>query len=196
MRHTQGFMVDACETWVNVDCTMKAEIIIFPYDAASGDSLFHRLIAELDSGNWARLRVAVAFARVSGNYRELLASLLKFAASGRTISLTFGADKFGGNSGTDRRAIEELVTEFDPFPNARVNLYHEEGRTFHPKIYLFDHETDQRALLILGSSNWSYGGLADNVESSVILHLNLSAEEDRCIFDRLDFCFENYWSES
>ena len=58
---------------------MKAELLLFPYDAAESKSLFHRLIAELSSGGWARLRAAVAFARVSGNSIELLDALVDFA---------------------------------------------------------------------------------------------------------------------
>ena len=175
---------------------MKAEILIFPYDATTGASLFHRLIAELRSGRWMRLRVAVAFARVSGNAQELLAALLDFASSGRTVSLTFGADKFGEDAGSDLQAIEQLVNQFESHPNARIHLYHESGRTFHPKIYLFDNETDQQALLIIGSSNWSYGGLAGNVEGNILLYLSLNIEEERTIYDQLVYCFVNYWTES
>lgn len=175
---------------------MNAELLLFPYDAAVGESLFHRLITELDSGRWTRLRAAVAFAKVSGNAEELLISLSNFAAAGGTISLTFGADTFGSDAGTDLQAIQQLVEQLKPFPQAEVHLYREGGRTFHPKIYLFDQEDDQRALLILGSSNWSRGGLADNVEASVLLHLQLEIDEERAIYRRLTHCFEDYWTEA
>ena len=174
---------------------MKAEILLFPYDAARGESLFHRMIAELRSGEWTRLRIAVAFARVSGNADELLAALVDFASSGGTVSLTFGADTFGGESGSDLQAIEQLVRRFEPYPNARIHLYHEGGRTFHPKIYLFDHTSSEKALLIVGSSNWSYGGLAGNVEANILLYLSLNIEEERGIYDRLVHCFADYWTE-
>jgi HKD family nuclease len=175
---------------------MKAELLLFPYDAAESKSLFHRLIAELSSGGWARLRAAVAFARVSGNSIELLDALVDFASSGRTVSLTFGADTFGADAGSDLQAIEQLVSRFEPYPNATVHLYHESSRTFHPKIYLFDQDENEKALLVIGSSNWSYGGLADNVEGNILLHLSLDIGEDRGIYDRLVYSFENYWTES
>ena len=175
---------------------MKAELLLFPYDAAESKSLFHRLIAELSSGGWARLRVAVAFARVSGNSNELVDALVNFASSGKTVSLTFGADTFGADSGSDLQAIGQLVSRFEPYPTAMVHLYHELGRTFHPKIYLFDHAANEKALLIVGSSNWSYGGLAGNVEGNLLLHLSLEIEEDRGIYDRMVHCFDNYWTES
>lgn len=174
---------------------MKAEILLFPYDAAEDNSLFHRLIAELRSGYWRRLRVAVAFARVSGNSDQLLNALIDFASSGRTVDLTFGADTFGADSGSDFQAVEQLISQLEPYSNASVHLYHESGRTFHPKIYLFDDEENERALLIIGSSNWSYGGLANNIESNILLYLNLDIKVEREIYDRLEYCFTNYWTE-
>ena len=174
---------------------MKAEILLFPYDAAQGKSLLHRLIYELSSDHWTRFRVAVAFARVSGNSDQLLDALLDFLSSGGIVGLTFGADMFGADSGSDLQALEQLVNRFDPYPNAKIHLYHERGRTFHPKIYLFDNQTHQKALLIVGSSNWSYGGLANNVESNMLLDLNLTIEDERAIYDRLAYCFEHYWTE-
>lgn len=174
---------------------MKADISFFPYDSVTGGSLFHRLIAELSSGGWTRFRAAVAFARNSGNAQELIKAMVDFAATG-TITLTFGADTFGNDPGTDLQAVEQLVSAFEPFPNAHVYLYRETGRTFHPKIYLFDHVQDQTALLIIGSSNWSYGGLAGNIENNLFLNLDLNVEEQRDIYDKVAFYFANYWTES
>jgi HKD family nuclease len=175
---------------------MKAEILLFPYDAAEDKSLFHLLIRELSSGGWTRLRAAVAFARVSGNSGELLDALVNFASSGGSVSLTFGADTFGTDSGSDLQAIEILVSRLEPYPNATIHLYHESGRTFHPKIYLLDHEANGEALIIVGSSNWSYGGLADNIEANILIYLSLNVEDEREIYDRLEYCFANYWTES
>ena len=98
--------------------------------------------------------------------------------------------------GSDLQAIQQLVSRFEPYPSARVHLYQESGRTFHPKIYLFDHAENEKALLIIGSSNWSYGGLAANVEGNILLYLSLGIEEERGIYDRLVHCFESYWTES
>jgi len=142
------------------------------------------------------LRAAVAFARVSGNSGELLDALVNFASSGGTVSLTFGADTFGRDSGSDLQAIEQLVGRLEPYPNATVYLYHESGRTFHPKIYLLDHEVNEEALIIVGSSNWSYGGLADNIEANILISLSLNVEDERELYGRLEYCFTNYWTES
>ncbi len=106
--------------------------------------------------------------------------------------MTFGADTFGADSGSDFQAIEQLVSRLEPYPNATIHLYHESGRTFHPKIYLLDHAANEKALMVVGSSNWSYGGLAGNIEANILIHLSLNIEEEREIYDRLSYCFANY----
>ncbi|MFW9973207.1 MAG: hypothetical protein ACFFDF_23690, partial [Candidatus Odinarchaeota archaeon] len=41
------------------------------------------------------------------------------------------------------------------------------------KLYLFSNEEKSRALLILGSSNWSKGGLVTNVEANILVNFDL-----------------------
>lgn len=172
------------------------ELLLLPYDSAQGSSLISRLIDELESGAWTRFRVAVAFARATGNAKELVAALLGFAARGGQVQLTFGADTFGPDAGTDLQAIELLTSALGAFQSAEVFLYHEPGRTFHPKVYLFDNETAGRALLIVGSSNWSRQGLGENVEANVVLHLALTCDGDAAVYEAITNCFEVYWTES
>ena len=184
---------------LNARYSMKTntEILLLPYDSANGASLLHRLISELESGNWSSFRAAIAFVKISGNYKELISALVKFAKGGGTIELTFGADTFGANTkGSDMEAVEVLVKELHKYPAARIFAYHEQGRTFHPKIYLFDSLKNENALVVVGSSNWSYGGLINNIEANVLVHLDLSKSEHLETFDRLEKCFTTYWSES
>ena len=54
-------------------------------------------------------------------------------------------------------AVEVLVNELHEYPSARIFAYHERGRTFHPKIYLF--EGAAKCELIIGSSNLTSQGL-------------------------------------
>ncbi len=175
----------------------ETEIIVLPYDAADGKSLVHRLISELEGGTWERFRAAIAFAKSSGNYKELLAALTSFAQAGNHIGLTFGADTFGKNTkGSDLDAFETLINELSEFPSVRLHLYHEKNRTFHPKIYLFDSKEKVRALLIIGSSNWSHGGMVSNVEADVVIHLDLSDKEHLATYEKMSSCFVDYWSEA
>ncbi|HEU0013248.1 MAG TPA: phospholipase D-like domain-containing protein [Longimicrobium sp.] len=140
---------------------------------------------------------AVAFARASGNDPALLDSLFRFASTpGHSVALTFGADLFGGTApASDLSALEVLLGGLAGLPRSHVYLYHEPNRTFHPKVYVFSNEAARRALVIIGSSNWSRGGLVDNVEANVALHLDLSDEDHRALFEEIRMNFEKYWSE-
>lgn len=172
------------------------EILTLPYDVPAGRSLLHRLIEELGNPDWTLFRAAVAFARSSGNYMELLDALRQFAERGGRVELTFGADTFSGEQqGSDYEAIAGLLNVLDTHETADVHLYHERGRTFHPKIYLFANQETQRALVIIGSSNWSEGGLVRNVEVDVLLHLDLGNADQLACFDRMNELFDLYWRE-
>lgn len=173
------------------------ELLVLPYATAEGRSLLHVLIEELRRGTWSRFRAAIAFAKTSGNFPDLLNALHGFAENGGVVELTFGADAFSGESkGSDLEAIEELVNELDRFPSAAVYLYHEKGRTFHPKIYLFNDSAEESALLIVGSSNWSEGGFASNVEANILVRLGLADAVHRKVYDDAQRCFADYWKES
>lgn len=173
----------------------EIEVIVLPYDSTKGGSMLARLIAELNSGVWTRFRAAVAFARSSGNDVNLVDALQNFASGGGVISLTFGADTFAGNAkGSDYDAIDEILNSLNS-ESANVYLYHEQSRTFHPKVYLFDNSDKQRALLIVGSSNWGEGGLVTNVEANIAVHLDLSKSSHEQIYAQIVECFVEFWSE-
>jgi phosphatidylserine/phosphatidylglycerophosphate/cardiolipin synthase-like enzyme len=175
----------------------KAQIdfLILPYDSQEGISLIGLLVEEL-AGRWKSFRAAVAFVRRSGNFPVLLDALRAFAAAGNTVSLTFGADLFGGDSpASDYQAVEELLSALEDYPNAAVNLYHEPHRTFHPKMYVFANEDEGVALIVLGSSNWSEGGLLNNVEANVIIRLDFLEPGHREFYEKALAYFTAYWSE-
>lgn len=171
-----------------------AEFLILPYAAAHGNSLLERLARELDDEKWDCFWGAVAFANESGNDRRLMEALTGFVARGGEVSLTFGADVFGeGNYGTQLTAVRTLLTALAAHESGNVFLYHERGRTFHPKIYLFS--GGDEALVIIGSSNWTRGGLAENVEANVLVKLNLAHADQRTAFEGLVETFRSYWTE-
>ncbi len=174
------------------------ELMFLPYAGASQETLVDVLVRELTSGRWSAFSAAVAFARESGNYRELLVSLTSFAKGGGTIELTFGASLFSEGlfsegAGSDYRAIEALLDELSVFPNVHLYLYHQPDRTFHPKLYLFASRT--HALLIIGSSNWTEGGFQRNVEVNVLMRLDLSDQEQKAAYDKTVEVFHTYWRE-
>jgi HKD family nuclease len=174
---------------------MKAdvELLFLPYAGAAQGTVADVLIRELRSGKWTIFRAAVAFARESGNFRELLDALVDFTAEGAALEMTFGANTFAEGEGSDYAAIETLLEELEKYPNARLNLYSEPDRTFHPKMFIFSNDTE--AFLLIGSSNWTHGGLVHNVEANVIIRLSLAEADQRTAFDDAVKIFDSYWKE-
>jgi len=174
----------------------ELEVLVQPYSLLEGRCLLVRLVEEFRAGNWEYFRAAVAFAKASGNYEELLLEMLQFAQRGGRIDATFGADTFGGEAaGSEYQAIKTIVDALAKEPSVRIFLYHENGRTFHPKVYMFSTSVEERALLIIGSSNWSTGGFWENIEVNVLIHLELNREDHGRCYQHLLSCFENYWSD-
>ena len=171
-------------------------ILLLPYATGEDDSLLHLLIQEFKSNQWTHFRSAIAFAKQSANYQDLLNAMIDFAKCDCSIEMTFGADLFGGAAkGTEYEALKKLISKLNEFPKVKFFLYHEYNRTFHPKLYLFSNENDGSGLLIVGSSNWSHGGLVDNVEANVIVKLDLDDPEHRTCYDEILEYFKIYWQE-
>jgi HKD family nuclease len=169
----------------------QAELIVLPYDSGSGRSLTHRLIAEFARPEWDKCRAAVAFINSSGNTQELLDATANFARRGKSIRITFGADTLGGEQGSEYLAVQDFLSALSQWPNVEAYLYHEPGRIFHPKVYFF--ENDRHALLIVGSSNWSHGGLFANIEANVALRLDLNDPADAAIRRKICDHFDTHW---
>lgn len=174
---------------------MSAEIefLALPFAAAENRSLVHVLSAEFRKRDWSHFRAAIAFARFSGSYVELFDAMQQFAQRGGRIDLTFGADKFSGDgSGSEYAAVQEVLARLGAESSVNVYLYHEIGRTFHPKIYVFN--SDDRALVIVGSSNWSDGGFCNNVEANLVARLDLRNAANRKCFADIRNCFDQHWA--
>ena len=177
---------------------MRADIDVFvlPYAATDGNSLLNLLVRQFGSGNWTNFKAGIAFCKQSGNVQEFLDAMQAFADGGGEIEITFGADAFGGETkGSDYEALETILTKFNDYPNVKIYLYHERSRTFHPKVYLFSNEENQQALLIVGSSNWSMGGLVDNIEVDVAIKLNLNEQDHLACYKKMIGHIHDYWHE-
>ena len=99
---------------------VKAELMFLPYAGEEQRTLADVLIDELNGDRWTFFRAAVAFARQSGNHPKLLEALVKFAQRGASIEMTFGANTFSGEEGSDYDAIKTLLDELSRFPGVRV----------------------------------------------------------------------------
>ena len=172
------------------------EIIILPYSGQKDRTLLQVLIDQFNNATWTHFRCAVAFLKQSGIYQELLDSLRNFMSRGGIVHMTFGANVFDNDvKGTDYTATELILKTVQSDPHSQVFLYHEKQRTFHPKLYLFSNEKIQQALLVIGSSNWSKGGLINNVEANIIVKLDLSQDNHLSVYNDICECFSDYWQE-
>jgi HKD family nuclease len=174
----------------------RVRLLVLPYASLQGESLVQLLVNELGSARWSRFAAAVAFAKHSGNYVEFLDALRKFSEAGNTVELTFGGNTFGAEAaGSEYEAIESLLRELQKTTDTKIFLYREAARTFHPKIYLFDNNKDLTALLVVGSSNWTDGGLRDNVEANVVIDLDLTKKDQKTLHQQVRSYFEDFWQE-
>ncbi len=99
--------------------------------------------------NHEKISIAVAWGDLTDTAELLLANTVKFQ------SVLFGVDF----SATDPNLIDRLVDV--------PNVFVAKGRPgcFHPKIFYF--ETGSKAEVIVGSANFTKGGLGANLEASV-----------------------------
>jgi hypothetical protein len=172
----------------------EVEVLISPY-AGPNKTFLQLLLDELENNEWNLFRCAVAFASESGNFPDLLKRIVAFAKRGGRVEMTFGADVFGGEGGSEYAAIEELLKATKKLSTVRVSLYREKGRIFHPKLYLFANKKTKKARIVIGSSNWGGGGFHANVEANVVLDLNLVDPRHAKLFDYITELFELYWQE-
>jgi HKD family nuclease len=119
-----------------------------------------------DLGEARGLSVAVAFAKQSG-LAEL--DLEAWCRADRKLQLLAGTDFF----------LTELalLRRLDQRPRADCRIFHQLGqrRTFHPKLYVLDKGASR--VVYVGSSNFTRGGLGDNIEANVRLEGPAAAPE-------------------
>jgi hypothetical protein len=157
---------------------VEVRFITQPFEG--GTDLRDFLHAVAGDPGLGRLRIVVAWAKRSGLGRA--ATYLKAIRDrGGKVLAIVGVSE-GGATKQGLRTLIELADE--------AHVFHDRGRTFHPKVYLAD--SDDHALLLVGSHNLTAGGLAWNYEAGLWCELNLSIEADRRVreevvafFDRL-----------
>lgn len=124
---------------------------------------------ELGGGTWTEFRAAIAFVKFSG-VRHISSELGAFAQS-HAVRIAVGVDL----KGSSREGLQELLSTLKG--RGEVWVYHNEnGSTFHPKVFLLKNR--QRALVVIGSSNLTEGGLFTNYEAGIELQLDLSDVAD------------------
>ena len=97
-----------------------------------------------------------------------------FVNQGGSVEAIIGVD----SKGTSHVALSNL-SKIVPLNNLLVYHNPADG-TFHPKFYIF--RSKSKASIIVGSSNLTAGGLADNFELNVTIELELRNTEEKRVF--------------
>lgn len=144
---------------------MKATIINQPQGAKTGDRL-RTLLQEAVNGKFDEVVMLSAFAKRAGVAR-LQVAMTALKASSSTLTFIVGVD----HKGTSKEAVDDLFRLSD-----KLYIVHSTRPdvTFHPKAYLF--RGANSATLLIGSSNFTAGGLFSNMELGVELTFDLPSD--------------------
>lgn len=147
----------------------KTEKLHQPYNGMLGVHLQE----QLENSKYKRVYISAAYAKLSGVAR-LKDSLSKFKANGGTIVCIIGIDQ----RNTTYEALEQLYSISDQLIVVHNNSF---SHTFHPKIYMFDQNSDDtnKVWLAIGSNNFTAGGLFINYESCSIDNLYINNANDK-----------------
>jgi len=74
-----------------------------------------------------------------------------------------------------------------------VHLFHDGARTFHPKLYVI--ENDSQARVIVGSGNLTEGGLYNNFEAAAAVDLDRTDPLDEALRNEVRCYFESFISD-
>lgn len=144
---------------------MKVTLVDQPSGRKTGDRLT-TLLGEAASGKYDQVIFVSAFAKRAGIVR-LQPALTALKASTSTLTCIVGVD----HNGTSREAVNDLFNLSDELfivHSTRPDV------TFHPKAYLF--KGPKEASLLIGSSNFTAGGLYTNMELGIELEFDLPGD--------------------
>lgn len=162
------------------------EIINQPKDSNIGDRL-KELLEKTEEDRFDNFYIMVAYVKRSGVSR-LKPSILTFKGNGGQVKSIAGIDqKTSSKQGI--KMLFELSDDMYIYYNRRLTS------TFHPKVYIFE-KIDQKAVVFIGSSNLTCGGLYTNYEMNSVLELDLTQETDREKFTEIKEFFNSYCNTS
>jgi HKD family nuclease len=163
---------------------VRVQLLNQPWDASNqwfGYQL--RNLLTDSSLNFTDAYLIFAFVKRSGVAR-VYDALKTFTACGGTVRAVLGLDE----AGTTRQGVSMLLAA-----GVDVALFHDTSpiRTFHPKGCVF--ENKRRAVLLVGSSNLTQGGLFTNYELGLRIDLDLAAVTDDNLLVSFKTAFNQYW---
>lgn len=152
------------------------ELLSQPFNGQLGT----RLIQLLDSSEYQRLNIIVAFAN-NGGVLRIKDALERFRTKGGAVNAYVGVDLHG----TSYEALTTLLPRVDS-----LHIVHsEKWQTFHTKIYNF--VADDKSLVVIGSHNLTTGGLWTNFESSALIPVSLGNQLGSTLQDGVDEYIEH-----
>lgn len=148
--------------------------------------MFSAFNALLDSGQYDSVKVLMAFARSPG-VGLVSSSLGNFIKTGGTAEVILGLD-LGGTSADALQSLAGIGVDLRVF-GAKGD------RTFHPKVIILEDSASAEYAAIVGSHNWTAGGLDSNFEASVVVKGQRGqAVEDDAFAAELDSLWSTYSS--
>lgn len=129
-----------------------------------------------------KFRFMVAYAQET--FMGVVGQALKnFVKAGGSAEAIIGVDSHG----TSAEALKALNSLMGP---GNLFVYHNPAdATFHPKLYIFVNATE--ACVVVGSSNLTIGGLANNFEVNVAIELDLNEPRDCQVLRLFDDLFDS-----
>lgn len=161
---------------------MKIRFVAQPFE--DGTDLRDFLHAVAENSHLTTLRIIVAWAKRSG-LRRAAADLKAIRDRGGKVLAIVGVSE----GGATQQGLDALMIQAD-----ESHVFHDIGRTFHPKVYLAD--SDAKALLFVGSNNFTAGGLAWNYEAAIWCELDLTVDKERQVRDDVIAYFDRLRADS
>lgn len=145
------------------------------------NTLGEEISKTLKSKRYLDFKVVVAYSRNSGIGR-IYNDLLDFSNIGGKTSIIAGIDQ----KNTSYQALINLKT----FAKRNLYIHHDRNYniTFHSKLYIFGNDDIEK--IIIGSSNFTAGGLYSNYETNINIVLDSTKESQN-----LKYQISNYWKD-
>ena len=158
------------------------KILNQPHSSKIGDEL-KRILENNDKNGFETFYIIVAYIQESGVIR-LKPSIEKFRQTGGKVKAVVGISQ----KNTSAKGLKILL----PLCN-EIYVYHNENpmETFHPKVYAFE-KSEEKAIVFVGSSNLTGGGLYVNYEINSYEEYDLKDKNQSDNFSEFKSIFNSY----
>lgn len=161
---------------------MKINLVGQPYSCSS--NLYQFIASSCANNSYSRLRFATAWAKQSGISR-VEKDIQTFRGHGNQVMAIVGISE-GGATRQGLHLVHEICDA--------SYVFHDIGRTFHPKIYFFSGEEEWS--LFVGSNNFTAGGVFWNYETALEISGSFTAPEDAELANQVTNLFEKTIADS